>query len=506
MNRRNFLRYMGAAAGAAAVTGLVRRRADAAPFGTFPADAGAVQLPEGKRARRVLEIFLYGGISQWETLYFVPEYGRAGSMHPGTQYYAFESQNAEALSACGFVGNELGHAFGRDANGATVHLGPFAQQLWNRPDVLERMRLIVQRHELAPHEAAVPLALTGRPVGQPTGAGLGSHVQRHFLDNDRGSNRAAPYSYVFATGGISSDNVSAAADTGMHPGAARPLLIKVDNAQLLGDLLARGTVGERRAAHDALTQIYVDQYENRLRWKGGDRVRSARLDDLAVAAETAGRADAIATVLDRDLFKARPGQACGRDVETNIPLMSLEAARHLLTLPGEAARYVCVSDVGLYEASGGGGYDTHSLNATDTATNFDNLLRCLLGIINGPGERDPRKLDLDDTLIILNTEFGRTPEPQEEGSDGRNHHPYGYTTAFIGGPIRKGQAGVFGAIGEDGKATHWVSPSENRIAALLAMGIWPFAPEAFAVSDVIQAGSERDAATRALDHYLGIKL
>ena len=70
---------------------------------------------------------------------------------------------------------------------------------------------------------------------------------------------------------------------------------------------------------------------------------------------------------------------------------------------------MCVSDVGLYEASGGGGYDTHTANARDTATNFDNLLASLLAMINAPGEGDLTKLSLDDTLIILNTEFGRTP-------------------------------------------------------------------------------------------------
>src|SRR5687768_14396889 len=135
MNRRNFLRYMGAAAGAAAVTGLVRGRASAEPFGLFPDAARAALLPEGRRAKRVLEIFLYGGMSQWETLYFVPDYGRPNSAFPRTQYWAFERQNAAALEACGFSGNELGHRFGKDANAAEVHLGPFARRLWDRPDI-----------------------------------------------------------------------------------------------------------------------------------------------------------------------------------------------------------------------------------------------------------------------------------------------------------------------------------------------------------------------------------
>ncbi|MBE7449839.1 MAG: DUF1501 domain-containing protein [Kofleriaceae bacterium] len=184
--------------------------------------------------------------------------------------------------------------------------------------------------------------------------------------------------------------------------------------------------------------------------------------------------------------------------------MSLEAARHLLTHPTQPARYVCVSDIGLYEAAGGGGYDTHDDNAADTARNLDNVLRSLLAIINAPGEADPTKLSLDDTLVILNTEFGRTPWAQGN-SDGRNHHPYGYVTAFLGGTITSAERGVHGAIGRDGRAVaSAATPAENRIAALLALGIWPFSPEAFAVSDVPGAASEEDAAARATARVLGV--
>ena len=149
-------------------------------------------------------------------------------------------------------------------------------------------------------------------------------------------------------------------------------------------------------------------------------------------------------VLTDDLFAMKTNQTCGSQTRTSIPHMGLNAAAGLLTHPTEPASYVCVSDVGLERASGGGGYDTHSGNAQDQAMNFDNMLDALFGVINKPGENNPRKLNLDDTLIILNTEFGRTPGRQ--GSTGRNHHPYGYVTAFIGGPIQNAHKGVSGAI------------------------------------------------------------
>ena len=472
-----------------------------AAFGSFPSGTQSVMLPDGVRAKRVLEVFLYGGLSPWETLYFVRGYGTpTDPQYANQQYYTFKTDNDSIATACG--GGDMDRTFAQDALGVNVELGPFAWRLWARPDVVNRMRLVVQRHTLEPHEAAVPQALTGRPVGQPTAAGLGAHVQRARLEAG-GMNRASPYSYVFATGGISSDNVAAAAAPGAHPGSARPLLIKTDHAAGFTQLLGRSTVGGDRGAHDALVQSYIDQYDARLTWPGQGRVRSARTDDLEVAYRNTTNVDAIAALLKADgggdLFAVQSGNACGRSRTRDNPHTALDAATHLLTHPTEPASYVCVSDTGLYEASGGGGYDTHTDNAADTAMNFDNMLQRLLANINGPGETDPKKLSLDDTLIILNTEFGRTPTAQD-GGNGRNHHPYGYVTAFIGGPTTKG---VAGAIGPSGNADMYATPAQNRIAALLALGIWPFAQEAFAVSDVPGASGEVDAALKTMQMCLG---
>jgi hypothetical protein len=476
-------------------------RSARAQFGAFPTGSEAAVLPDGLRAKRVLEVFLYGGLSQWETLYFVRKFGSATDPgYAGQQYYTYATSNQTMFNRCGAGTDPLAtqRDFATDANGEMVEVGPFADRLWQRQDVVDRMRIIVQKHTLEPHEAAVPQALTGRPVGQPTAAGLGAHVQRARLDAGATPDRASPHAYVFATGGISSDNVAAAAAPGMHPGAARPLLIKTDNVRGFTDLLQRSTVGAGRAHHDDLVAAYTSQYQSRLTWPGKGRVRSARTDDYEVAFNNTRRVDAIAGVLTADLFATQSGASCQETASQDIPLIGLSAAAKLLTHPTEPASYVCVSDIGLYEASGGGGYDTHTLNAQDTAVNFDNMLKSLLGIINAPGETNPRKLSLDDTLIILNTEFGRTPIAQ--GSTGRNHHPYGYATAFIGGPTVKG---VAGAIGNDGKATQAATPAQNRIAALLALGIWPFAQEGFAVSDVPGASGEIDAATKSMQLCLG---
>lgn len=45
---------------------------------------------------------------------------------------------------------------------------------------------------------------------------------------------------------------------------------------------------------------------------------------------------------------------------------------------------------------------------------------------------------LDETLVVWATEFGRTPGAEQ--SDGRDHHPYGFTVWMAGGGLKGGIA------------------------------------------------------------------
>jgi uncharacterized protein (DUF1501 family) len=53
---------------------------------------------------------------------------------------------------------------------------------------------------------------------------------------------------------------------------------------------------------------------------------------------------------------------------------------------------------------------------------------------------------LKDTLVVWATEFGRTPGA--ENSDGRDHHPYGFSVWMAGGGLKGGV--VHGATDEIG--------------------------------------------------------
>lgn len=499
ISRRDLLRL---AALSGVGTMLDARPARALLFGEAPTNKGTSMLAEDRRVDSVLEIFLFGGLSHYESLYCIEEFGK----DDGKQFYAFPTAAIESsLGDCGITGSpELLQHFGVDADGRSVKLGPFAMPLRQRPDLLERLRICVTSHDLEPHEAAVPMALTGRPIGHAASAGLGTCVQRFRRERD--ATRETPHSYVLRTQSpVLFDLTRPATATGLHPTSARPLAITIDTPTNVAVLLERKKLGGDKAAFDSIVSANVDRYSERLRWKQGEPLRSIRLSDLRNASDTVHAADVIREVLKPELLLPVTSEHCGKQVAHDATATSLDLARYLITHPTSPASYICVVDGGYFDTgevpSQAGGYDTHDDNLLVQSRNLYGLLSKLASIINAPGESDPTKLDLDRTLIILNTEFGRTPDPQ---GTGRGHWPYGYPVAYLGGPIRPENHGVFGALLGDATAGLHITQREHRVAALLALGIWPFSPESYNVSDVTDANSEAGAAASVIERVLGV--
>ena len=77
---------------------------------------------------------------------------------------------------------------------------------------------------------------------------------------------------------------------------------------------------------------------------------------------------------------------------------------------------------------------------------------------------------LDETLVVWGGEFGRTPHRQG-GKDGRDHHPYGMTMLFAGGGIKPGIS--FGETDEIGyhAAVNPVSVHDVHATILHQLGI-----------------------------------
>lgn len=508
MYRREFLKNLSGGVGAAAGLGLLpgmMRYANAAPlWGDFPETATAALLPEEKRAKNVLDIFLYGGLSPWETFYVVPEYGQ----EKGEQWWTFQEggSSVESIykSCYGDALPDMLDPFVVDSNMAQVYLGPFAHGLRTRQDIRERLRLHVVSHTLEPHEGAIPYAMSGYRLGHPKLAGVGAAVQ-HYYQARTEINTGEPFAYVlFSPGDFPTDNLRAASSVGQHPGSSRPLSIRISNNTAFIDALKRGTLGDYETQFDQLLTHYSLQYRNRMFWPGASQAaRANTLADYQFALTTLQNTDALVDILEPQFFQGVAGEQCGQQGNPNYPDMGLKLAAHLLTREDSLARYVCVVDGGLIPASGGGGYDTHNKHSKDSGRNLKNLWTELSEIINQPGENDPKKLNLDETLVCINTEFGRTPWSQN--GDGRNHHPYAYVTAMFGGPVGPDQQGLVGSIGPNGFATNAIGPAESRAAILSALGIYPFAPECYAVSDIFDAESEVEAGLWLNEMILGVK-
>lgn len=80
------------------------------------------------------------------------------------------------------------------------------------------------------------------------------------------------------------------------------------------------------------------------------------------------------------------------------------------------------------------GWDAHSKLKENHSTRCAAVDRPIGGLLR---DLERRGL-LDETLVVWTTEFGRTPGA--ERSDGRDHHPYGFSVWLAGGGVRGGVA------------------------------------------------------------------
>jgi hypothetical protein len=122
----------------------------------------------------------------------------------------------------------------------------------------------------------------------------------------------------------------------------------------------------------------------------------------------------------------------------------------------------------------GSHFDTHGDNFNRLKRHMlpplDQALSALLDDLAARGR-------LEETLVVLLTEFGRTPKIS--GSAGRDHYPNCYSVAFAGGGIRGGQVyGASNALGAE-PAEKACGPEDLQATIFHALGIDP----AFTVHD-----------------------
>jgi hypothetical protein len=97
------------------------------------------------------------------------------------------------------------------------------------------------------------------------------------------------------------------------------------------------------------------------------------------------------------------------------------------------ARRLIENDVRYVEVTLGG-WDTHTNNFTAVSNMAANLDMAVSALIQDLERRGM----LDETMIVLTTEFGRTPYVND--NDGRDHFPKAFSGFIAGGGVKGGQA------------------------------------------------------------------
>lgn len=449
---------------------------------------------ENHAGYKILEIYLNLGVSQWEN-FWLPGAGNPNFSDYGMGSLASFSDLDWGANSANFPcqapdipGNfNDSQIFSAQSGGGNIYWGAATKPIYRRNDIFPRCRMVTQYHDLLPHQAANPYVLTGLRLGNPRRAGTGAAIQRRARVVD--PEQILPVSYVLHRNDIVNPHMSAVA-IGSHPGFARPLDIRIQDTNAFVNSLSRSGISSES---DELLLALRHEYRDRLRFRGfGDPVRSTGFQGYWTAAELLESAPSLQALFAGDILVRDTNVATCPDhptvTETNIPGVKtmLHAAASLLS--SGPARYVCAIDSGITTIPGLsiGGYDTHgdgtSLHLLNTNANIYNVMHHLADIIHHPINNPGGTVSLDDTMVIINTDFNRTPGIN--GNNGRDHWPFGCLTFMIGGPINGGPS-IRGSINNTGytDTDYRYSATDMRAAVLLAAGIDPFAEANFRVSD-----------------------
>ncbi len=233
---------------------------------------------------------------------------------------------------------------------------------------------------------------------------------------------------------------------------AVPLKIDPNNplpyARSEGDLTAAEQQIQARLIH-RLNQLTAEKHP-------GDQVLDARIKayELAFRMQTA-----VPEVIRFEEETESAQQLYGLDDAKTRPFgMQLLAARRFVE---RGVRFIQI----MHGDGAAGAWDAHS----NLKSNHENLAgqvdRPIAGLLRDLKQRGL----LDETIVVFATEFGRTPGSQ--GSNGRDHHPYGFTVWMAGGGIRGGV--VHGATDEIGfhadEHPHYVTDVHATLMHLLGL-------------------------------------
>ncbi len=413
-SRRHLLGRSSAGFGLAALAGLIGREAAGA--------GGAARVVRAPRAKRVIFLFMSGGVSHVDSFDPKPALAaRAGQPMPVPVERTQFNNNGTIMPAQwefrprGECGTEISELFPEMAKHA---------------DKLAVVRSMTSK--FSEHAQGNLFMHTGFPfLGYPSAGAWATYGLGRECDELPGYVVLQSGDSIPPHGGV------ACFGNGFLPSDTQGSMVRCDADPPLGDIRPWEAAAGQRARLDWLAGMN--------RRFGAETAATEAMEAAIRTRETAFRMQAAVPSLT-DLSGESQHTLARYGLDAAEPQQAAYARQCLLArrLAERGVRFIELSCLG-YKIGGGNGpnpWDNHGKlkeGHEKMARQVDRPIAALLS------DLDERGL-LDDTLVIWAGEFGRTPFSQ--GSDGRDHNPLGFSIWMAGGGVKGGT--VHGATDELG--------------------------------------------------------
>ena len=422
LTRREMLRRCGAGFGAVALAALVGDRA----FGATPQPPAlpgpfAPRPPHfAPKARNVIFLFMEGGVSQVDSFDPKPllakEHGKPFKMNvEPTQFNANGNTHASPWEF-----REHGRS-GIPVSELFPHVATCADDLC----VVRSMTSESSEHAAANYFLHTGTVTQGRPsMGAWASYGLGSEC-------------ADLPGFIVLNSGKMPIGGPDSLSSGFLPASYQASILRTGKDPVENIKPLEGRPQLQPSKFDAMRE--VDRAGRERFGTGGigsDAIESAVANyEMAFRMQTA-----VPGVLDLGAESAATRRLYGLDSPNEMTRFYAESCLKARRLVERGVRFVEVT-VPRYPGDSDA-WDAHGnlkKNHTDNALAVDQPVAALLKDLKSRGL-------LDTTLVVWSSEFGRTPFAQ--GSDGRDHNPFGFTVLMAGAGVKAGT--VYGATDEYG--------------------------------------------------------
>jgi hypothetical protein len=414
VSRRNFFSWVGGGLGTAALVGLLGgdRSARAA---AVPGEADDPPPHRPPRATRAIHIFLCGGLSQVDSFDYRPALARLhGQPLPSGEKPDVFFGQVGLLRQNDWPFRQRGDS-GLWVSDLFPHLAGVADEL----TVIRSMTAETSNHTPATFQANTGFRLNGFPtLGAWLSFGLGSETDDLpayvVIPDARG---------VPAGGSINWSN-------GFLPARHQGVTIR-GRGPAIHDLMPARPIDA--ATEAASRRLLAAMNERHLAERGESDALLARIRGYDMAARMQL---AVPEVTDLNRETAQTHAMYGLDrAESGDFGRSCLLARRLLE---RGVRFVQLFSGGAFGSprTNWDGHEDMLANHGQEAARVDQPLAGLLADLRQRGL-------LDDTLVILSSEFGRTPFTQASGDKlgkGRDHNQYGFSTWLAGAGLKHGMA------------------------------------------------------------------